>query len=422
MSTYVLDTSVILSAGKSAFRAFAGQEVVIPLIVISELEKKRNDPELGLTARSALRLLEELRSKGDIRQGVELDNGATIRIEVNHVDTSNLPSTIKREGGNDTKVLAVAHALSATLISRDLPLRIRAEVVGVPSRDLLSEDITEDEEDKIPVVYINDSEMNEFYNKGAIRTDEDFPRNANVMLSTHTSGATALGVVGPQWVISKVENERVMGKIEGKNARQRFALDHLLNPDVPVVSLGGKAGSGKSLLALAAGMEQVESGDYKKVVVFKTAHVISGGDLGYLPGTEEEKFSGFTASVFDAMEEFATTKQVENYIRSGRLEIRPISHLRGRTLTNSFVIFDEAQNSELSTILTVLSRAGKNSKFVLTHDIDQRDNLHVGKHQGIYEAVQRMRGNKLFAHVNLNKSERSDVAEMAASLLSDYVY
>lgn len=419
-NVYVLDTSILLSGGKRVFLSFPGEEIVIPLVVVSELEKKRNDPELGLTARSSLRFLEELRLKGDIKKGVRVDNESLVRIEINHVNTDTLPDSITRMGGNDTRILAVAHNLGATLISRDLPLRIRAEVVGVHARDLGAADIAVDPSREIPTLFVDDSAMTDFYTNSYIKTDVDLPRNTNVILSTHTGSGSALGTFGPNWTINKISDAEAC-TIRGKNAQQKFALHHLLDTSLPVVSLGGVAGSGKSLLALAAGIQQVREGTYKKVVVFKTAHAVSGGDLGYLPGTEEEKFSGFTASVFDATEAFATKAEIENYIRKGILEILPITHIRGRTFNNAFVIFDEAQNAELSTILTVLSRAGKNSKFVLTHDISQIDNLHVGKHQGVYEAVQRLSGNRLFTHIEFTKSERSEVAEMAASLLADYL-
>src|SRR5690606_9081890 len=273
----------------------------------------------------------------------------------------------------------------------------------------------------IPSLYFDDATIDSFFRYKYIKTDHDFPRNSNVILQNHSGSASALGCFGPNWTINLVEEVSAMG-VSGKNAQQKFALSHLMNDDLPVVSLGGKAGSGKSLLALAAGIQQVKDGRYGRVVVFRTAHAVSGGDLGFLPGTEAEKFAGFTASVYDAMEAFAHKGQVDRYIRDGLLEILPVTHIRGRTFNNAFVIFDEAQNAELSTILTVLSRAGKGSKFVLTHDISQIDSLHVGKHQGVYEAVQRMSGNKLFAHVEFTKSERSDVAEMAASLLSEILF
>lgn len=422
MSTlYVLDTSILLSGGKRVFYSFPGDTIVIPLVVVTELEKKRNDLELGLTARSTLRFIEELRSKGDIKKGVVLNDGTTVRLEINHVDITDLPEAVKREGGNDVRILAVARNLGATLVSRDLPLRIRAEVVGVPARDIGPADIPNDRGGEIPTLYFDDSTISDFFKFGYIKTNHDCPINSNVILHSHSGSSSGLGTFGSNWTITRVEETSAMG-VHGRNSQQKFALAHLMDTSVPVVSLGGKAGSGKSLLALAAGIQQVRDGLYDRVVVFKTAHAVSGGDLGFLPGTEEEKFSGFTASVYDAMEAFAPKGVVERYIRDGILEILPVTHIRGRTFNNAYVILDESQNSELSTILTVLSRAGRKSKFVLTHDIDQRDNLHVGKHQGIYEAVQRMTGNKLFAHIEFTKSERSDVAEMAATLLADYTY
>lgn len=418
---YVLDTSVILSSGKRAFNSFPNDEVIIPLVVVTELEKKRDDPELGITARSALRYLEEIRSRGDIKKGIELDNGASLRIELNHVDISDLPEALKRYSGNDTRILAVAHALDATLISRDLPLRIKAEVVGVPSRDLTPGDLPKDASSAPAMIYVSDADMATFYETGEIRVDNDLPLHSNVMLSTFSGSSTALAVAEASWRIVRVTDTEVCG-IEGKNAQQRYALHHLTDEDVPVVSLGGTAGSGKSLLALAAGMQQVRNGTYNKVVVLRTVHTVLGGELGFLPGDAEEKMAPFSDATFDAMEAFATKREIESMIRNGKLEIIPVSFIRGRTFNNSFIVFDEAQSSEMVTLLTAITRVGRNSKIVLTHDQSQSDNLHVSKHQGVLEVVRRLRGNKLFAHVELERSLRSDVAEAAAEILDDYMF
>lgn len=419
MTIFVLDTSVLLSAGKKAFSLYPGKEVVVPLVVITELEKKRNDPELGLTARSALRFIKELRQQGDIRTGVRIANGSVVRVEINHIDNTNLPDSVRRDNSNDAKILAVAASLKAVLVTQDIPLMIKADVVGVQSEPIPALAPSFEGGD-IPVVVLSDHDITEFHEHGSVKTEADFPVNTGVLIGTYAGDGAGIGIIDKQWNVRRVQSPKIMG-IEGRNIQQRFAVDHLLNENIGIVSLGGKSGSGKSLLALAAGVSQVSAGKYKKVVVFKPAYEVLGGNLGYLPGSLEEKFAGFTASVYDAAEAFSGARDFQSLIKNNQLEILPVSHIRGRTLNNSFIIFDEAQNAEFSTLLTVLTRVGRSSKIVLAHDLAQRDNLHVGKHQGVYEVVSRFTGNKLFAHVEMVKSERSEIAEMAATILGDYM-
>src|SRR5690606_4291754 len=217
--------------------------------------------------------------------------------------------------------------------------------------------------------------------------------------------------------------DRPVQGVSGRSAEQRVAIDYLTHEDIPIVSLGGTAGTGKTVLALAAGVEQVLDSErpYEKIIVFRTLHAVGGQELGYLPGTEEEKMSPWVAAVYDALEGFLPKSKIEKLKREHKIEVLPLTHIRGRTLNNAFVIVDEAQNLERSVLLTALTRIGRGSKIVLTHDIAQRDNLRVGRHDGIYEVVQRLRGEKLFAHVALKKSERSAVSELVARVLDDGV-
>ena len=219
-----------------------------------------------------------------------------------------------------------------------------------------------------------------------------------------------------------VRGEREAFGLHGRSAEQRIALDLLLDESVGIVSLGGKAGTGKSALALTAGLEAVlERRRQRKVVVFRPLYAVGGQDLGYLPGTENEKMGPWAQAVFDTLDGLASQEVIEEVISRGMLEVLPLTHIRGRSLHDSFVIVDEAQSLERNVLLTVLSRIGQNSRVVLTHDVAQRDNLRVGRHDGIVAVVEKLKGHPLFAHVTLNRSERSPIAAMVTDLLDDVI-
>lgn len=419
---YVLDTSVLLSLGGKAFRAFPDAQVVIPLAALREVEKKRNDPELGMPARAVIRALDALREKGDLREGVQ--SGTTVvRVELNHVDTSGLPDPVKNDRTTDVRILAVANALHATLVTKDLPLRLLASVCGVDAADAPTDVKVNDAIDDLPTRYVSDEVIAALYERGVttheFEDEDELPLNTAAILKNFSKTTSALVVQDKGWKIRLVHNLKV-SNVEGRSAEQRIALDHLTNPDIKIVSLGGNAGTGKTMLALAAGASQLKGeNSYSKIIVFRSLHAVGGQELGFLPGDADEKMSPWTAAVYDALDSFMPKEEVEKLRKAGKIEVLPLTHVRGRTLTNSFIILDESQNWEKSVLLTALTRVGKNSKVVMSHDVSQRDNLHVGRHDGVYEVVQKLLGEKLFAHVTLKKSERSDVAELVSRVLDD---
>jgi PhoH-like ATPase len=205
-----------------------------------------------------------------------------------------------------------------------------------------------------------------------------------------------------------------------RSAEQRFALNHLMNPEIEIVSLGGRAGTGKTALAMAAALEQIlENPDckYEEIVVFRSPHAVGGQELGYLPGDGGEKMAPWADAIFDALKSFVSEEARKEIGERGLIEVLPMTHIRGRSLANAFVIIDEAQNLELPTLMTAVSRIGKNSKVVMTWDITQRDNLRVGRHNGVVAAVNEMAGEEIFAHTTLVRTERSRVAELASRVL-----
>ena len=208
--------------------------------------------------------------------------------------------------------------------------------------------------------------------------------------------------------------------IRGRSAQQSVALDLLLDNEVGIVSLGGSAGTGKSALALCAGLEAVlERGEHKRIVVFRPLYAVGGQDLGYLPGSETEKMNPWAQAVYDTLEGVVSDNVLEEIDARGLLEVLPLTHIRGRSLHDAWVIVDEAQSLERNVLLTVLSRMGRNSKVVLTHDVAQRDNLRVGRHDGIAAVVERLKGHPLFGHVTLTRSERSPIAALVTDLLEE---
>jgi len=389
--TYVLDTSVLL-ADPGALRRFAEHEVVLPVVVITELEGKRHHPELGFFARTALRMLDELRiTFGRLDEPVPVgDEGGTVRVELNHTDAESLPSGF-RLGDNDTRILAVARNLAnegydVTLVSKDLPLRIKASAVGLDAEEYRAEAVSDSDPgySGMAELEVGAADLDELYDDGVLDLEEarDLPCHQGLVLLSERG--TALGRVGADKRVHLVRGDREAFGIHGRSAEQRIALEMLLDPEVGIVSLGGRAGTGKSAMALCAGLEAVmERRQHQKVVVFRPLFAVGGQELGYLPGSESEKMSPWAQAVFDTLGAITSREVIEEVLDRGMLEVLPLTHIRGRSLHDSFVIVDEAQSLERNVLLTVLSRIGANSKVVLTHDVAQRDNLRVGRHDGV---------------------------------------
>jgi PhoH-like ATPase len=421
--TYVVDTSVLLSDPRAMLR-FAEHEVVLPVVVISELEAKRHHPELGYFARQALGILDELR----IREG-RLDHpvsvgelGGTLRVELNHTDAAALPAGF-RLGDNDTRILAVARNLAnegydVAVVSKDLPLRVKASAVGLDAEEYRAELAVDSGWTGIADLDVSVEEMNTLYDQGRLEHlgAAELPCHTGLVL--HSPRGGGLGRVGADKAVRLVRGDRDAFGLHGRSAEQRIALDLLLDPDVGIVSLGGRAGTGKSALALCAGLETVlERRQHRKVVVFRPLYAVGGQELGYLPGTEAEKMNPWGQAVFDTLGAVVSREVLEEVLDRDLIEVLPLTHIRGRSLHDSFVIVDEAQSLERNVLLTVLSRIGQNSKVVLTHDVAQRDNLRVGRHDGVAAVIEKLKGHPLFAHVTLVRSERSAIAALVSDLL-----
>ena len=415
----------MLLADPGALGRFAEHEVVVPIAVIGELETKRDHPELGYFARAALRSLDDIRLKyGRLDQPIKINpEGGTLSVELNHTDLSSMPYGFLRDGTNDSRILAIAKNLmtdgkDVVLVTKDLPLRVKASSVGVEAEEYLAELVSSSgwtgiEELTVGSNVIDDLYASDFADHEAAHS---LPIHTGVVL--HSDRASALARVTVDKRLQLVRGDRSAFGLHGRSAEQRIALDLLLDPEIGIISMGGRAGTGKSALALCAGLEAVmERRAHKKIVIFRPLYPVGGQELGYLPGSEGEKMSPWAQAVFDTLGALVSQPVIDEIIDRGLIEVLPLTHIRGRSLHDSFVIVDEAQSLERGVLLTVLSRIGQGSRVVLTHDVGQRDNLRVGRHDGVVAVVETLKGHPLFAHVTLTRSERSAIAALVTEML-----
>lgn len=433
---FVLDTSVLLSEGAKALRNYGQDEVVIPLVVIEELESKRNEPIIGRFARDVLRTLEKLNleSNGNINSGVVVNKPhGIVRTEINHVkDISWLPEFYKADRRNDTRIITVAGNLKkdgrdVTIVSKDLSLRLKANVI-LPELNTAAYESSESISGSyvgIKDILVDKGLIDEFHKNRSVNSplgkDASDPANTGILLTPYGSKNTSIGVQNHKGIIHKIKDDRVVFGVKARSAGQKLAVEYLTNRDIEIVSLGGKAGTGKTLLAVSAGLEQVmESRDFKKITVFRPLYAVGGQELGFLPGTEEEKMNPWAAAIFDSIEK--NGQHIIDEIKDRNImEVLPVTNIRGRTFNDGFLIVDEAQNLDTLTLLTILSRVGENSKIVFSWDGAQRDNHLIDRNDGIVNVVDMLRDETNFAHVSLMKSERSRVAEIASNILEKYL-
>jgi PhoH-like ATPase len=412
----------LLSDPQALFR-FAEHAVVIPVVVISELEKKRHDPEIGYFARQALRILDDLRVKHErLDFPIPIGEGGSLRVELNHSNQAVLPSGLQL-GDNDSRILAVAmnlanDGLNVTVVSKDLPMRVKASSIGMSAEEYRAELAVDSGWTGMEEITLSADEMAVLYEEEVIRTSvvKDTPINTGLVI--HSDRGSALGRVTDRGEINLIRADRDLFGLHGRSAEQRLAIDMLLDPSMGIISMGGSAGTGKSALALCAGLEAVlERQQHKKIIVFRPLYAVGGQELGYLPGDKDEKMNPWGQAIFDTLGALVSDNVMNEVVDRGILEVLPLTHIRGRSLHDAFVIVDEAQSLERNVLLTVLSRIGQNSRVILTHDVAQRDNLRVGRHDGIASVIESLKGQPLFGHITLTRSERSAIAALVTDLL-----
>jgi PhoH-like ATPase len=433
--TYVLDTCVLLADPRALFR-FDEHDVVLPLVVIEELDRKKVlMDEVGSNARRTIRLLEEhgASAEGGLSRPVLLPSGGTLRIEMNGIHSELLPEILDPKTP-DHRILSTclelrAGGVPAVLVTKDASLRIKGAQLGLPVQDYRADVVAVDESySGVAEVAADAVTIDRIYADGkAVIEAEGLLVNQFVIVRGPGSQSALAQVVEtvPATTVVRVPGARRVFGIESKNLRQAFALDLLLNPDIPAVSIMGAAGTGKTFLTLAAGLEQVlEAGRYRKVSVYRPLIAVGRQELGYLPGDLDEKLTPWMAAVHDNLYALfadsgpaAARDVLEELVDRDALELAAITYLRGRSITGEFVIIDEAQNLELSTLKVILTRLGPDAKVVFCGDFTQVDNPYVSPFGGTAAMIEKMKGHRLFGHVTLERTVRSPIAELASTVL-----
>ena len=297
---------------------------------------------------------------------------------------------------------------------------MKAASIGLTAEEYRAEQAPDSGWTGITDVTLGSDVMAKLYEQEELDTPVVDGMPVNTGLVIHSDRGSALGRVTGPGSLRLVRGDRDVFGVHGRSAEQRIAIDMLLDPEIGIVSLGGRAGTGKSALALCAGLDAVlERQQHRKIMVFRPLYAVGGQELGYLPGDATEKMNPWAQAVFDTLGSLVSQNVLDEVIERGILEVLPLTHIRGRSLHDAFVIVDEAQSLERNVLLTVLSRIGANSKVVLTHDVAQRDNLRVGRHDGVVAVVEKLKGHPLFAHVTLTRSERSPIAALVTEMLEN---
>ncbi len=433
-ATFVLDTCVLLADPHSLLR-FDEHEVVLPLVVVEELDRKKTRmDEVGANARHAIRLLEELGASdaNGMREAVALPGGGSLRIELNGIYSDRLPSVLDPMTP-DHRILSTCLNLSeetdAVLVTKDAALRIKGAQLGVPVQDYKADTVHVDELHSGMLTHrVSPETIDRLFDEGKLELDDvDAPVNEFLVLRSGSSRSALARVVqaDPRVVVERMPNHVKAFGVEPKNVRQTIALHQLLEPDIPAVSLMGMAGTGKTFLSLAAALEQVlEQGRYRRVSVYRPLVAVGRQEVGYLPGDLSEKLAPWMAAVHDNLYALfsdagvdAARGAIDELVERGELEMAAVTYLRGRSITGEFVIIDEAQNLELSTLKVILTRMSRDSKVVFCGDLSQVDNPYISPYGGMAALIERFKDSALFAHVSLERSVRSPLAEMAATLL-----
>jgi len=432
--TYVIDTNVFLTNHESIF-SYKNNDIIVPLKVLDEIDKhKKRQDGVGLNARSIIRTLDSLREKGNLHKGVRLAKGKGI-LSVRGYDFDHIPIGCDVSSA-DNQIIATAITEQAKnlkrkviLVTRDINMRVKCD-----SLDLLTEDYVSDQVvDNVGSLYtgfvkylVDDETIDQFYNDENITVEKDdielYPNQFIMLVSNLNEKKTALArFINYNTSLEKItEFKQGIWGLKPRNKEQTFALNLLLDPEVPIVTMYGKAGCGKTLMALATGLEQVlEKNTYKKLIVSRPVQPL-GKDIGFLPGTLEEKMRPWLMPIQDNLDFLMNGRKsaMEIFFENGTIEIEALTYIRGRSISNAFIIIDEAQNLSVHELKTIVTRVGENTKIILTGDVEQIDNTYLdATSNGLTYAVEKLKNYELSGHMTLLKGERSKVATLAAKVL-----
>ncbi|WP_232698353.1 PhoH family protein [Brevibacillus daliensis] len=440
---YVLDTNVLLQDPMAVY-SFGNNDIVIPAVVLEEVDsKKRYMDEIGRNARQISRLLDNLRLNGQLHQGIRLDNGGTLRVELNHA-TAGRMQKLFHEMTNDNRILAVALNLQdeehttgqgspVILVSKDALVRVKADALGLTAEDFLSDRVVREYSSIYPgyeKLVVSSEIIQSFYAKKRLLISSVFPvhqfypHQFLILKDECNPSISAIGKMdseGKYFEPFAGDDDAIWG-VKARNAQQRMALELLLRDEIPLVTMTGKAGTGKTLLALAAGLLQIEDlQKYKKLLVARPI-VPLGKDIGYLPGEKEEKLRPWMQPIYDNLEYLFNTKKPGDLDKilegMGSIQVEALTYIRGRSIPGQFIIIDEAQNLTKHEVKTILTRVGEGSKIVLMGDPEQIDHPYLDEsNNGLTYVVEKFKDRRLAGHIKLEKGERSVLAQMAADIL-----
>lgn len=432
--TYILDTSVYLTDA-NAIHSFKNNDIIIPLKVLEEIDKhKTRQDGVGAQARYIIRILDQLREKGSLQKGIRIAKGKGL-ISTRTFNPDYLPEGFE-DNHPDNQIICVALTFKrenpkkkVVVVSRDINMRVKCDAIGIDSEDYQAGQIVKNKTDLYTGFVqhlVDDQIIDQFYEGKDVFVEEDqiklYPNEYVMLVSNANEKKTALSRFkdyskplfrvfdgkGWDWVITP------------RNKEQSFALDLLLDEDVPIVTLIGKAGSGKTLAAISAGLQQVLEGrTYKRLIVSRPVQPM-GRDIGYLPGTMEEKMRPWLAPIRDNMQFLMGNDKImmEEYMSNGTVEIEALTYIRGRSISNAYIIVDEAQNLSRHELKTIITRVGEDTKIVLTGDIEQIDNVYIDEtSNGLTYAVEKFKDAQIAGHITLQRGERSKVATLAARIL-----
>jgi PhoH-like ATPase len=430
--TYILDTNVLLHDPDSLF-SFEDNAIVLPLSVVEELDRiKRRSDEVGRNAREVSRRLDELRVRGRLAEGVGLANGGSVRIEINGNQPDNHPYGIDLNT-TDNRILALAYALMnhgrtpVILVTKDLNLRIKADVLGVAAEDFYSDKVDYHQlYSGVAELHLSHAEIDQFYHDGSLeyRAGDLQPHQFCILKSGDASSKSALARYANHRLHRLALDGKSVYGIKALNKEQKFALELLLDETIQVVTLVGKAGTGKTILALAAGLEKVleGSGRYNRILITRPI-VPLGNDIGYLPGDKEDKIRPWMQPIYDNLEYLCNEHIQPNgcidyLIAHGKIELEALTYIRGRSIPKQFIICDESQNLSPHVIKTILTRVGRGSKIIFTGDPEQIDHPYLdASSNGLSYLVEKIKEEEISGHITLIKGERSGIAELGARLL-----
>jgi PhoH-like ATPase len=424
---FILDTSVLLY-DKDSIHSFPDSDVIIPLVVLDEVDRfKEKMGVVGEYARYVNRYLDDLRKKGSIHEGIEIENGQTIRVEVNH--NNHVPDGLNPDHA-DNRIIGLAVSLSknidtpVTVITKDINFRVKCDALGILSEDYYKDRIVGSRSQIYSgqkIINISQEQIDKFFSSKSLSIDEEIIKDFSInefIIGKSSCGSSMMGRFDGEKIVHIQNNLSDFVSVNPRNKEQKFALDLLTNNDIPLVTLTGIAGSGKTYLTLMSAISALKSNEFERIIITRSIQPV-GKDIGYLPGDINDKMDPWLSPIADNFRvAFKDTTYYEIMREKGQIEVAPLSFIRGRTFSDTFLIVDESQNSTIHELKTIITRVGENSKIVLLGDIEQIDTPYIDSlSNGLTVVIEKFKNSEIAGHVTLMKGERSRIATVASRLI-----